>query len=53
MDEGGDRGPEGFQLIRTDPEQEPAVILDTSRKSCTETSTGADTDSSLVEGGRI
>lgn len=53
VDEGGDRGPEGFQLIGADPEQEPAVILDASRKSGTETSAGADADSSLVEGGRI
>jgi hypothetical protein len=30
VDEGGDCASEGFQLIRTDPDQEPTVILDTS-----------------------
>ena len=50
MDEGGDSGSKGLQLIRADPDQEPAVMLDAGRESGTETGTGADTDAPLVEG---
>jgi len=50
VNEGGDGWSEGFQLIRTDPNQEPAVILDTSRKSGTETGTSADTNPPFVDG---
>ena len=53
VDQGGDGGSEGFQLIRTNPDQEPAVILDTSRKSGAETSTSADTNAPLVDGGCV
>ena len=50
MDQGRDGGSEGFQLIRTDPDQEPAVVLDTSRESGAKTSTSADTNAPSVDG---
>ena len=50
MNEGGDGWPEGLHLIRADPDQKPAVILDTGRESSTETGTGANADASLVDG---
>ena len=50
MDEGGDGGSEGLQLIRADPDQEPTVVLYTSRESGAEASTSADTNASLIDG---
>ena len=53
MDEGGNGWPEGPQLVRADPDQKPAVILDTGRESSTETGTSANADAPLVDGGCV
>ena len=49
MNEGGDGWSEGLQLIRADPNQKPAVILDTGRESGAETGASANANASFVD----
>ena len=53
MDEGRDGWSESFQLIRTDPDQEPAIVLYASRESGTKASACADTNAPLVDSGCV
>ena len=48
MDEGGDSWSESLQLVRAGPDQEPAIVLDTSGESRSESSASADTNPTLV-----